>query len=95
MGYLRRVLCVTLRDKEHRSEIRKAQDVKPLLRIERSQLIPPCVQNVPGKNGELSPSGYFLHPQESGPKCVQGPCGVTTSPTSLGSVLVWNQQNYL
>jgi len=29
---------VTLRDKEHRSEIRKAQDVKPLLLIERSQL---------------------------------------------------------
>jgi len=38
MGYLRRVLDVTLRDKEHRSEIRKARDVKPLLRIERSQL---------------------------------------------------------
>jgi len=32
MGYLRRVLGVTLRDKEHRSEIREAQDVnKPLL----------------------------------------------------------------
>jgi len=38
MGYLRRVLSVTFRDKEHRSEIRKAQDVKPLFRIERSQL---------------------------------------------------------
>jgi len=38
MGYLRRILGVTLRDKEHRSEIRKARDVKPLLRIERSQL---------------------------------------------------------
>jgi len=38
MGYLRRVLGVILRDKEHRSEIRKAQDVKPLLRIKRSQL---------------------------------------------------------
>jgi len=35
MGYLRRVLGVTLGDKEHRS---KAQDVKPLFRIERSQL---------------------------------------------------------
>jgi len=35
---LRNVLGVTLRDKEHRSEIRKAQDVKPLLRIERCQL---------------------------------------------------------
>jgi len=29
---------VTLRDKEHRSEIGKVRDVKPLLRIERSQL---------------------------------------------------------
>jgi len=31
MGYLRRVLGVTLCDKEHRSEIRKARDVKALL----------------------------------------------------------------
>jgi len=37
MGYLRRVLGVTLGDKEDRSEIRKAQDVKPLIRMERSQ----------------------------------------------------------
>jgi len=38
MGYLRRVLGVTLRDKVHRSEIRKAQHVEPLPRIDRSQL---------------------------------------------------------
>jgi len=38
MRYLRRVLGVTLRDKEQRSEIREVQDVKPLLRIEGSQL---------------------------------------------------------
>jgi len=38
MGYLWKVLGATLRDKEHRSEIPEAQDVKPLLRIERSQL---------------------------------------------------------
>jgi len=31
MRYLRRILSVTLRDKEHRSEIRKVRDVKPLL----------------------------------------------------------------
>jgi len=24
-------------------------------------LVWPCIQNVPGKNGELSPSGYSLH----------------------------------
>jgi len=29
MGHLRRIFGVTLRDKEHRSEIRKVQDVKP------------------------------------------------------------------
>jgi len=39
MGYLRRFLGVTLRDKEDRSEIRTARDVKPLLRIERTQLV--------------------------------------------------------
>jgi len=38
MGYLRRVLGVTLCDKVHRFEIRKACDVKPLPRIERYQL---------------------------------------------------------
>jgi len=38
MGYLRRVLSVTLRGKHHRSETRKVQENKPLLRIERSQL---------------------------------------------------------
>jgi len=38
MFFLRKVQGVTLRDKVHRSEIRKAQNIKPLLRIERSQL---------------------------------------------------------
>jgi len=38
MGYLRRVLGATLRDTDHRCEIRKARNVKSLLRIERSQL---------------------------------------------------------
>jgi len=38
MGYLRKVLGVTLPEKVHRSEIHKARDVNPLLRIERSQL---------------------------------------------------------
>jgi len=58
-------------------------------------LIRPCVQNFPGNNSGLSPSGYSLHPRESGPKFVQEPGGVTTSPTLLGPVLVWSQQNYL
>jgi len=42
MGCLRRVLGATLRKKEHRSETCKAQDAKPLLRIERSQLSAMC-----------------------------------------------------
>jgi len=44
----------------------------------------PCVQNVPGKNGELSPSGYSLHrgrqtlgcgPVPVREEIVTGPCG--------------------
>jgi len=38
MVYMRRVLGMTLRDKVHRFKIRKARDVKSLLRSERSQL---------------------------------------------------------
>jgi len=38
LGYLRKVVGVTLGDKERRSEIRKARDVKPRLRIEIPQL---------------------------------------------------------
>jgi len=38
IGYLQRVLGVTLRYKEHRCEISEAWDIKPLLQIERSQL---------------------------------------------------------
>jgi len=39
MGYLQRVIGVTLRDEEHRSESCETRNVnKPLLRIERSQL---------------------------------------------------------
>jgi len=33
-------------------------------------LVRPCVQNVPGKIGEVSPSGYSLHPRKSGPKYI-------------------------
>jgi len=54
----------------------------------------PCVQNVPGEIDEVSPSGYSLHPRESGPEVVQGPGGMTKS-LLLGPVLVWSQQNYL
>jgi len=58
-------------------------------------LIRPRVQNVPGNNSGVSPSGYSQHPRESCPKFVQWPGRVTISPTLLGPVLVWIQQNYL
>jgi len=57
-------------------------------------LVRPCIQNVRGKNSELIPSSYSPHPRESGPEVVQGPGGVTTSPTLLGHVLMWSQQNH-
>ena len=41
MGYLRRVLGVTLRGKDHKSEIREVQDVKPLIRIDPSYATSP------------------------------------------------------
>ena len=52
----------------------------------------PLVQNIPGKNAELTPPGNSLHPSESRPKFVQGPGGVTTSLTLLGPILVWSSQ---
>jgi len=58
-------------------------------------LVRPCVQNLPGKIGKVSRLGYSLHPRESGPEVVQGPDGVTTSPSLHGPVLLWSQQNYL
>ena len=82
---------MTLRDKEHRSEIREARNVMPLFRIERSQLCQfgHVYPQRPRKNSEISPLDYSLHPRESGPG------GVTISPTLLGSILVWKQHNYL
>ena len=49
-------------------------------------LVWPCIQNGPGKNGELSLSSYSLYPRESGPEFVQGPGDVTTSAILLGPV---------
>jgi len=39
--------------------------------------------------------GVTLSRCESGPKFVQGPVGVTTSPSLLGPVMAWSQQNCL
>jgi len=80
---------------EHRSAIRKAQDVKPLLRIETSQLcqIGHVTRMSPKVCGKLSHSGYRLLPWESSAKCFQRP--KTTSPTFLGPIVAWSQQNHL
>jgi len=52
MGFLRRVHAVTLFDKVHRCEIRKALNFEPLLiRIERSQLC--CFGHVSIKSHEM------------------------------------------
>jgi len=93
MRFLWRVHGVTLRDRVRNCEIRKALNVDPLLRIERSQLpwFGHCLQNDPQKISEANPAGYTHGKAEF----VQGPGGVTTSPTLLGHVLVWSQQNYL
>jgi len=37
----------------------------------------------------------WLKPRESGAEVIQGLGGMTTSPTLLGLVLVWSQQDYL
>jgi len=93
MGFLRRFQGVTLRDKIHRFEIRKARNVTPLLRIERSQVIGSAMcPESPRKNWR--DKSCWLHRRESSRE-VQGPGGVTTSPTLLGSVLVWTEGNFL
>jgi len=57
-----------------------------------SSASPPWVQNIPGKNAELTPPGNSLHPSESGPKFVQGSGDMATSLTLLGPILVWSSQ---
>ena len=60
MFFLRRVHCVTLRNRVCSCEICKALNLKPhLLRIEISAtLIRPCVLNTSEIIGEASPAGY-------------------------------------
>jgi len=38
-----------------------------------AMLVQPCIQNVPGKNGELIPLGYSLHPWQSDPEFIRWP----------------------
>ena len=109
MGFLRRVQDVTLRDKMHRFEIRKARNVTPLFWFERSKLdgstmFPDLPRKDLGKSCWLhrressrevqGGKSCWLHRRESSRE-VQGPGGVTTSPTLLGPVLVWTEGNFL
>jgi len=87
MGFLRRVHCVTLRDKVRSCEVRKALNVEPLLRIERSQLRW-CGHVTRMSQERLAKQALLTTPIGSGPEFVQGPGGVTTSPTFVGSVLL-------
>jgi len=94
MRFLRRLCVVTLRDKLRSCEMRRALNVEPLLRIQRSQLL--WFGHVSRITHErLARQVLLAKPRESGPEVVQGPSGVTTSLTFLGPVLVCSQQNYL
>ena len=46
-------------------------------------------------NERLVRQALLAKPTEKRPDVVQGLDGVTASPTLLGPVLVWSQQNYL
>jgi len=87
---------VTLRDKALGCEIRKVLNVKSHLRIGFSYDDSPTWlrdQNTPRK--DLHGGSCWPHPRERDSEVVQRPGGVTTSPTLLGHVMVWSQQNYL
>ena len=93
---LLRVLGVTLRDRGHRSEICKASISSHFPQwLDPSYVNSAMCPNCPRKEWRTMSFRLSLHPRESGPKFVQGPGGVTTSPTLLGPFLVWSQQNYL
>ena len=74
---------------EHRYEIRKALDVKPLLWIERFQL---CQFSYISRFFQERMANWVLqatvHPRESGQEVAHGPGGVTTTPTLLSPVLM-------
>ena len=82
MGFVRRVHGVTLRDKMHRFEIRKARNVTPLFRFERSQLRGPAMFPESARK-DLRGKSCWLHWWDISRE-VQGPGGVTTSSTLCG-----------
>ena len=94
MRFLGRVHGMTLRDKVRSFEIRRVMNVEPhLLRIERSQLR--CFSHVSRMPHNRLTRSCWVHPRKSCPEAIHGPDGMTTFPTLLRPVLVWNQQDYL
>jgi len=95
MGCLQRVHDVLLRDKVPSCEIRKALNDEWFSSKSRdpsyfdSAICSECPKN------DWRNMFYSLNPRESGPDVIQGPNGVTTSPTLLDPTLVWSQQNYV
>jgi len=83
LGFLRRLHGVPVHNELCSCEIRKALNIEPLFRNERSQLR--WFGHVSGMSHErLARQVLLVTPGESGSKVVQGPGGVTTSPTLLG-----------
>jgi len=64
-GYLRRVRGVTLRDKDHRSEIRKTRDVKPLSESRDPSCVSSamCLEQEFPNWGTCTPRGTFAYPK--------------------------------
>jgi len=92
IGFLPRVHGVTLRGKVRNPQSPECRTTSSESRgpsYVGSSMCPEC----PTK--DWRGTSCWLSPRESGPEVVQGPGGVTTSPTLLGPVLVWSQQSYL
>jgi len=95
IGFLRRVLGVTLRDKVGSCEICKAMKIEPLLRIERSKLR--CFGNVSRMSHKRLARKNPIGETRTGMGSRGRPRSelVTTSPTLPGPIVVWSQLNYL
>ena len=93
MGFLRNVHGVTLRNKVRNCEISKVLKVEPLLHIARSQ--PLWVGHVSKiSQHRLARQVLLATPTGKRPRVRPRTRWVITSPTLLGPVLVWSQQNY-
>jgi len=87
---------VTLRYKVRSCEIRSVLNVEPLLNERIQEYIYVSSARYPEcQTEDWWGKSCRLNPRESDAEVVQGLVGVTASPSLLGHVLVWSQQNYL